>query len=125
MSKSPLRVAYAPDAYRDLIEKAAYLEEEGGLPISDRFLQATSHTIELLRNMPKMGNVFRSGAKGQTELRTISISRPFHRSIIFYTATTVELRIERISMAHKTCPAFSAKPRLAIPVHLSDNREWP
>jgi plasmid stabilization system protein ParE len=56
--------------------------------------------------MPKMGNVFRSRAKRQTELRSIAISGPFHRSIIFYTATNAELRIERILHSAQNLPSF-------------------
>jgi len=96
MSGPSLRVTFAPDANRDLVDQADFLSIEAGLAVSNRFIQAVAHTVDLLSQMPGMGRVFRPANNRQIELRTIPVSRPFHRSVIFYTSTATQLRIERI-----------------------------
>ena len=96
MSKQPLRISFSPDAKRDLIERADLFAIEAGLHTSDRFVEALAHTVDLLTQMPAMGRVFRSANKKRREIRTFPVSSVFHRHIIFYSCTAVELRIERI-----------------------------
>jgi plasmid stabilization system protein ParE len=106
MSKPPLSVLFAPDASRDLIQRAGFLAIEGSLRISDRFLEAVAHTVDLLTQMPKIGSVFRSASNRKSEIRTMPVSGAFHRSVIFYTATTTELRIQRILHSSQNLTRF-------------------
>jgi len=96
MSKSSLRVVYAPEAERDLIDRADYLAEEAGQRIADRFVEAVAHTLGLLAQMPNMGKAFRSRRSRPNQLRTIPASGAFGHSLIFYTCSESELRVERI-----------------------------
>jgi plasmid stabilization system protein ParE len=104
MSKRPLRVVYGPDARLDLIERAAYLANEAGLAVSDRFIVAVAQTLDLLSQMPNIGRVFGSKKRRPDELRYIPVSGAFDRTIIFYTHTASELRVERLLHGSQDLP---------------------
>jgi plasmid stabilization system protein ParE len=106
MSKRPLRVVYGPEAKLDLIERATYLADEAGLNVSDRFVDAVAHTLDLLSKMPDLGRVFGSRKSRRRELRYISVSGAFDHTIIFYTHTASELRVERLLHGSQNLPRF-------------------
>lgn len=106
MTRKPLSILYAPVAKRDLIDRAAYLAVEAGSDISNRFLQAAAHTVDLLAKTPRMGRRCPRKSAPHIELRRIPVSDAFHRTVVFYTHTAAEIRVERILHSAQDLPRF-------------------
>ena len=126
MSEGKRRAVYAKNAQRDLQIQADYIETEGGLLQSERFVEAVSRTVELLRDTPQIGRLIRPGAVAKAELRSIGVSRPFDKYVVFIKFCEAPCALNGSFMVREVLEiTFPNSPRFAIHAHLSDNREWP
>jgi plasmid stabilization system protein ParE len=96
MSNPPLPVVYGPDARLDTVMRAAYLARHSGLHIADRFIAAIAHMLELVTQAPQAGRVFVSTTVQSPQLRYLHVPGAFHRTVVFYTITASEIRVERV-----------------------------
>jgi toxin ParE1/3/4 len=70
-------------ARRDILSIAEYLEEQGGLEIAQRFLDATQSTFKALAKMPKLGALCSFRRPALRRLRRWPV-KGFENWLIFY-----------------------------------------
>lgn len=77
------RVRIRARAWRDLLENADYLEEQGGEELSLRFMDAAQETFEALAAMPRSGALCGFTKLANRRLRHWPV-RGFENWLIFY-----------------------------------------
>jgi toxin ParE1/3/4 len=70
-------------ARRDILSNAEYLEDQGGLEIAQRFLDATQNTFEALARMPKVGALCAFRSPALRRIRRWPV-KGFENWLIFY-----------------------------------------
>ncbi|URI11296.1 type II toxin-antitoxin system RelE/ParE family toxin [Aquincola tertiaricarbonis] len=82
-------------ARQDLIDHFAYLDEEAGQELADRFLQAAETCLNLLATQPTMGSPLRLRSAQLAGLRKWRISG-FDNVLVFYLPRADGISVIRI-----------------------------
>ena len=81
------QVTRRPSAIRDLVEQALYLEEQAGLEVAERFLEAAEDAFTDLAHMPGMGRRRELPSPQFADVRQWAI-RGFENYLVFYRPIT-------------------------------------
>jgi toxin ParE1/3/4 len=84
-----------PQARRDLLESAEYLQQEGGLALAERFLEAVHQDFGLLVRMPEAGSCCGFTGAITRQIRRWPVSH-FENWLIFYLPQRSGVQIVRV-----------------------------
>jgi toxin ParE1/3/4 len=94
----------------DLEHYAAWYDQEAGWDVAERYLQAVSHTLTLLAEIPGLGHQTFFTTADLQSLHCRAVEPPFQKQLIFYRHDERVLSAERIVHGARDLPRRLTQP---------------